>query len=265
MIAEATARAREGAEQFARDSGSRVGAIRRANQGTFEILPRDRVPGASEDDPARQDRARGVDRGRTSLEDSMARINEHYRKLQAGYLFPEIGRRVRAFSEANPDGARDPARHRRRHAAARARDRRGDARRRRRDGHARRASAATAPSKATTSCSRRSASTTIAARGVEIAADEIFVSDGSKQDSGNIQEIFGDRCAIAVTDPVYPVYVDTNVMAGRTGAAGAHGRYAGHHLPARRPSANGFVPDPPARAGRRRLPLLAEQPDRRRR
>ncbi len=49
MIAEATARAREGAEQFARDSGSRVGAIRRANQGTFEILPRDRVPGASED------------------------------------------------------------------------------------------------------------------------------------------------------------------------------------------------------------------------
>jgi hypothetical protein len=49
MIAEATARAREGAEQFARDSGSRVGAIRRANQGTFEILPRDRVPGATED------------------------------------------------------------------------------------------------------------------------------------------------------------------------------------------------------------------------
>jgi LL-diaminopimelate aminotransferase len=82
------------------------------------------------------------------------------------------------------------------------------------------------------------------ARGVEIAADEIFVSDGSKQDSGNIQEIFGQSASIAVTDPVYPVYVDTNVMAGRTGAADAQGRYAGiTYLPAT--ERNGFVPDPP--------------------
>ena len=83
------------------------------------------------------------------------------------------------------------------------------------------------------------------ARGVEIARDEIFVSDGSKRDSGNIQEIFGSDCRIAVTDPVYPVYVDTNVMAGRTGAADADGRYAGIvYLPAT--EANGFCPAPPA-------------------
>ncbi|HOO79252.1 MAG TPA: LL-diaminopimelate aminotransferase [Lachnospiraceae bacterium] len=55
------------------------------------------------------------------------------------------------------------------------------------------------------------------ARGCEIAADEIFISDGAKSDSGNIQEIFSKDCKVAVCDPVYPVYVDTNIMAGRTG------------------------------------------------
>lgn len=55
------------------------------------------------------------------------------------------------------------------------------------------------------------------ARGCQISADEIFVSDGAKSDSGNIQEIFGTENKVAVCDPVYPVYVDTNVMAGRTG------------------------------------------------
>ena len=55
------------------------------------------------------------------------------------------------------------------------------------------------------------------ARGVEIALDEIFVSDGAKSDSGNIGDIFSQDNKIAVCDPVYPVYVDTNVMAGRTG------------------------------------------------
>jgi LL-diaminopimelate aminotransferase len=82
------------------------------------------------------------------------------------------------------------------------------------------------------------------ARGVEVAADEIFVSDGSKQDSGNIQEIFGLGCRIAVTDPVYPVYVDTNVMAGRSGELGADGRYQGI-LYLRADAENGFVPGPP--------------------
>jgi LL-diaminopimelate aminotransferase len=82
-------------------------------------------------------------------------------------------------------------------------------------------------------------------RGVAVERDAIFVSDGSKQDSGNIQEIFGHEVRIAVADPVYPVYVDTNVMAGRTSAADARGYYGGIlYLPAT--EANGFVPDPPS-------------------
>ena len=81
-------------------------------------------------------------------------------------------------------------------------------------------------------------------RGVDIALDEIFVSDGSKQDSGNIQEIFGTDCTISVTDPSYPVYVDTNVMAGRTGPADEAGHYAGIlYLPAS--ADNAFMPGPP--------------------
>jgi LL-diaminopimelate aminotransferase len=83
-----------------------------------------------------------------------------------------------------------------------------------------------------------------AARGVEVAPDEIFVSDGSKQDSANIQEIFGAECRVAVTDPVYPVYVDANVMAGRSGAIGPDGRYAGI-VYLRGNEANGFTPGPP--------------------
>jgi LL-diaminopimelate aminotransferase len=83
------------------------------------------------------------------------------------------------------------------------------------------------------------------ARGVDIAADEIFVSDGSKCDSGNVQEIFALAAKVAVTDPVYPVYVDSNVMAGRTPAAGPDGRYPGlTYLVGN--ETNGFQPEPPA-------------------
>jgi LL-diaminopimelate aminotransferase len=64
-------------------------------------------------------------------------------------------------------------------------------------------------------------------QGADVAADEVFVSDGSKCDTGNIQEIFSLDAIVAVTDPVYPVYVDTNVMAGRTGAVADSGRYSG--------------------------------------
>ena len=81
----------------------------------------------------------------------------------------------------------------------------------------------------------------------KIARDEVFVSDGSKCDSGNIQEIFGANCKIAVTDPVYPVYVDTNVMAGRTGPADEQGYYSGiEYLPAT--EENSFMPGPPGKA-----------------
>lgn len=81
-------------------------------------------------------------------------------------------------------------------------------------------------------------------RGVDIAADEIFVSDGSKSDCGFILDILGAQNRIAITDPVYPVYVDTNVMAGHTGPVLAVGRYQGIlYLPCR--PDNGFVPEPP--------------------
>jgi LL-diaminopimelate aminotransferase len=173
----------------------------------------------------------------------MAQVNESYGKLQAGYLFPEIGRRVQAFQDSQPD-------------AAIIRLGIGDV---------------TLPLAAAVVDAMHAAVEEMAtpegfrgygpdqgydflldairehdylARGVEIDRKEIFVSDGSKQDSGNIQEIFGQDCRIAVTDPVYPVYVDTNVMAGRTGDADEAGRFAGIlYLPATQE--NGFVPDPP--------------------
>ncbi len=173
----------------------------------------------------------------------MARINESYRRLRAGYLFPEIGRRVRAFEAAQPE-------------APVIRLGIGDV---------------TLPlAPAIVSALREAAAEMgtpqgfrgygpeqgyeflldairehdFAARGVDLERDEIFVSDGSKCDTGNIQEIFGAECSIAVTDPVYPVYVDTSVMAGRSGAADEDGRFAGiHYLVAN--EANGFVPEPP--------------------
>jgi len=81
-------------------------------------------------------------------------------------------------------------------------------------------------------------------RGIEIADDEIFVSDGSKSDCGFILDVLGDQNRIAITDPVYPVYVDTNVMAGHTGPMNDSGRYEGIiYLPCR--ATNDFVPEPP--------------------
>ena len=68
-------------------------------------------------------------------------------------------------------------------------------------------------------------------RGIELEADEIFISDGSKCDTGNIQEIFGLENVVAVTDPVYPVYVDTNVMAGRGGDLSASGGFGENSVP----------------------------------
>ncbi len=174
----------------------------------------------------------------------MAHINENYQKLQAGYLFPEIGRRVRAFAEANPSaevirlGIGDvtlplvPAVTAALHAAV-------DDQGARAYGYG--------PEGGYDFLVDAILEGDYAARGVSLDASEVFVSDGSKQDSGNIQEIFGTDCRVLVTDPSYPVYVDTNVMAGRTGDGDDSGMYAGiHYLPAT--ADNGFAPDPPDEA-----------------
>jgi len=173
----------------------------------------------------------------------MAHVNENYHKLPAGYLFPEIGRRVKAFTQANPAaqiirlGIGDvtlplaPAIVAALHAAvdelAHAESFRGYA-----------------PDQGYDFLLEAIRDHDYKPRGVEISTDEIFVSDGSKQDSGNIQEIFGTDCSLAVTDPVYPVYVDTNVMAGRTGKVDEKGRFEGiTYLAAN--EANFFCPGPP--------------------
>jgi len=171
----------------------------------------------------------------------MADINHHFQKLQAGYLFPEIGRRVTAFQEKNPEapiiklGIGDvtkplaPAIVEAMHQAV---DEMGA------EAHG------YGPENGYAFLTDAIREHDYQARGVQIAGDEIFVSDGSKQDSGNIQEIFGTGCQVSVTDPSYPVYVDTNVMAGRTGEADSEGRYAGIlYLPAS--EENSFMPGPP--------------------
>ena len=174
----------------------------------------------------------------------MTWINENYLKLQAGYLFPEIGRRRRAFQAAHPNakiismGIGDvtqpiaPA-------------------------------VVEAMKRAVEEMSRAEtfrgyddggigyeflreaiADNDYKARGVDIEIDEIIISDGAKCDTGNMQEIFGLDNVVAVSDPVYPVYVDTNVMAGRTGGATEQGRYEGIvYMPCTEQSQ--FVPEPP--------------------
>src|SRR5215813_318136 len=148
----------------------------------------------------------------------MAYINDHYLKLKAGYLFPEIGRRVKAFQEANPSakiirmGIGDvteplpPAVIEAMHKAV--------------DEMAKRETfRGYGPEQGYDFLREAIAKNDFQSRGCEISADEIFVSDGSKCDCGNFLDILGDGNTIAVTDPVYPVYVDTNVMAGNTGPA----------------------------------------------
>ena len=174
----------------------------------------------------------------------MTLINENYLKLQAGYLFPEIGRRRRAFQQANQKakiismGIGDVTQPL--------------------------APAVTeAMKKAVEEMGRKEtfrgyddggigyeflrkaiSENDFASRGVEIDIDEIVISDGAKCDIGNIQEIFALGNVIAVSDPVYPVYVDTNVMAGRTGGPAEQGRYEGIiYMPCT--ERNNFVPAPP--------------------
>ncbi|MEC9010542.1 MAG: LL-diaminopimelate aminotransferase [Planctomycetota bacterium] len=156
----------------------------------------------------------------------MAQLNDNYLKLQAGYLFPEIGRRVNSFIEANPDadvirlGIGDvteplpPAIIAAMHDAVDEMGHRDTFR-----GYG--------PEQGYEFLRDTVASQAFGSRGVDVSADEIFISDGSKCDTGNILDIFGAGNTVAVIDPVYPVYVDTNVMAGRTGNATGDGRFEG--------------------------------------
>jgi LL-diaminopimelate aminotransferase len=145
----------------------------------------------------------------------MIKINENFLKLQAGYLFPEIGRRVRTFQQANPNAkiirlgigdVTEPLPPAIVEAMRKAVDEMGNSATVRGYG----------PEQGYDFLINAIIENDYHARKVEIAPDEVFVSDGSKCDTGNFQEIFGLDNTIAVTDPVYPVYVDTNVMAGRT-------------------------------------------------
>jgi len=146
----------------------------------------------------------------------MFKVNDNYLKLPGSYLFSTIGRKVKAYKDANPDkqvislGIGDvtqplaPAIIASLHRAV--------------DEMAvKETFKGYAPDLGYEFLRSAIAKNDYAARGAEIAIDEIFVSDGAKCDSGNIQEIFAVDNKIAVCDPVYPVYVDTNVMAGRTG------------------------------------------------
>lgn len=156
----------------------------------------------------------------------MATINDNYLKLKAGYLFPEIARRVNAFAEANPDAkiirlgigdVTEPLPQACRTAMIQAVEGMGD----------RATFHGYGPEQGYAWLREKIAAHDFQARGCEVDASEIFISDGSKCDCGNILDIFGNDNAIAVTDPVYPVYVDTNVMAGHTDEANEAGEYGG--------------------------------------
>jgi len=169
----------------------------------------------------------------------MIRINENYNKLKASYLFSDIAKRVTAYQVANPQKAiirlgigdvtepLPPVCIEALHAGA--------------DELSKRATfKGYGPEQGYAFLREAIAQNDYQARGAKIDADEIFVSDGSKCDCGNIQEIFSTDAHLAIPDPVYPVYVDTNVMAGRTGA-NVNGRYEGiTYLDCTQ--ANGYVP-----------------------
>jgi LL-diaminopimelate aminotransferase len=169
----------------------------------------------------------------------MIRINENYTKLAASYLFADIARRVNSFTSANPDkpvirlGIGDvteplpPACIEALHAAT--------------DEMAKRATfKGYGPEQGYPFLREIVAKHDYADRGCRIEPDEIFISDGAKCDCGNIQEIFSIDARLAIPDPVYPVYVDTNVMAGRTGP-NVNGRYEGI-LYLESTAENGYVP-----------------------
>lgn len=156
----------------------------------------------------------------------MAKINDNYLKLKAGYLFPEIARRVNVFASANPEAkiiklgigdVTEPLPEACRKAMVKATEEMGD----------RSTFKGYGPEQGYAWLREKIADRDFQKRGCDIDASEIFISDGSKCDTGNILDIFGKDNKIAVTDPVYPVYVDTNVMAGNTGPANDKGEFEG--------------------------------------
>lgn len=171
----------------------------------------------------------------------MAKINSNYKKLQAGYLFPEISRRIKEFQQQNPDkhlvklGIGDttlPLSESVATALHEAADRLADA-------------------KTYTGYGDEQGSTALREAlaeyyrqyGVSLEPDEFFISDGAKSDSANIQSIFSDDTVVAVQDPVYPVYVDSAVIGGKTGRY-ENGRYKGIvYMDCTED--NGFFPDVP--------------------
>lgn len=175
----------------------------------------------------------------------MITINEHYQKLQASYLFSDIARRVSEFQANNPDrevirlGIGDVTRALPKacteafHLAV---DEMAD------DASFR----GYGPEQGYAFLREAIAQNDFQARGADISADEVFVSDGAKCDTGNIQELFATDARVAIPDPVYPVYLDTNVMAGRTGSF-AEGRYQGI-LYLDSTMENNYVPNLPAEA-----------------
>ena len=173
----------------------------------------------------------------------MATINDNYLKLPGSYLFAEIGRRVAAYKEAHPEadiirlGIGDvtqplppaciEAMHKAVDELAKAETFRGYG-----------------PEQGYTFLTEAILKNNYEPYGLHFGTDEIFVSDGSKSDCGNIQEIFGLANKVAITDPVYPVYLDTNVMAGRTGELQENGHFAGVvYLPCN--AENNFAPELP--------------------
>lgn len=173
----------------------------------------------------------------------MAFLNENYLKLPGSYLFAEIARRVNHFKEENPEAdiirlgigdvtrplpqASIEAMHKAVDEMASSDTFRGYG-----------------PEQGYAFLVEKIIAHDYVSRGIQLGTDEVFVSDGSKSDVANIQEIFSNDCTVAITDPVYPVYLDTNVMAGRTGTLQEDGRFANvTYLPCN--AENNFIPSFP--------------------
>ena len=174
----------------------------------------------------------------------MLKVNPNYQKLPGGYLFPEIGRRTKAFAATNPPmpiirmGIGDvtqPLAPAVVEAMAKAVEEMGHIETFR--GYL--------DDPGYDFLVEKIVQFDYKSRGMDIAADEIFVSDGAKCDTGNIGDIFDIDNKVAVCDPVYPVYVDTNAMAGRAGDFGADGRWS-NLIYMSCVESNGFVPDLPS-------------------